>query len=62
MGAPRAERRPGHVAQLALYRASLMRLYPGKAVHCVLIHAQGPVVEEIPAAELDAALAAALGA
>ncbi|MCI4679745.1 double-strand break repair helicase AddA [Rhodoblastus acidophilus] len=59
-GAPSPERRPAHVAQLALYRAGAARLYPGKRVRCVLIHAGGPVVEEIPAAELDAALEAAL--
>ncbi len=59
-GAPAPERRPAHVAQLALYRAGVVQLYPGREARCFLIHAQGPIVEEIPAAELDAALGAAL--
>ena len=59
-GAPRPERRPAHVIQLALYRAGLARLYPGREARCFLIHAQGPIVEEIASDELDAALDAAL--
>jgi ATP-dependent helicase/nuclease subunit A len=49
----------GYVAQLALYRAAVALLYPGKAVRCFLIFTAGPQVEEIPAAKLDAALTAA---
>ncbi|WP_296711740.1 double-strand break repair helicase AddA [Rhodoblastus sp.] len=60
MGAPRADRRAVYAAQLALYRAAVAQLYPGKPVRCFLIHASGPVVSEIEAAELDAALNAAL--
>ena len=59
-GAPRAESRPVYVAQLALYRAAVAQLYPGRPVRCFLIHAAGPVVSEIPEGELDAALDAAL--
>jgi ATP-dependent helicase/nuclease subunit A len=60
MGAPRADRRPVYAAQLALYRAAVAQLYPGRPVRCFLIHASGPVVLEIDAAELDSALSAAL--
>ena len=51
--------RPDYVAQLALYRAAVALLYPGKNVRCFLIFTAGPQVEEIPEAELDAALAGA---
>jgi ATP-dependent helicase/nuclease subunit A len=51
-----------HVAQLALYRAAVGLLYPGRRVRCFLIFTSGPQVEEIPDAKLDAALAAALTA
>ena len=50
-----------HIVQLALYRAALALLYPGKAVRCFLVWTSGPEVEEIPAGKLDAALAEALG-
>jgi len=46
----------GYVAQLALYRAALALLYPGKKIRCFLIFTSGPQVEEIPDAKLDAAL------
>jgi ATP-dependent helicase/nuclease subunit A len=52
--------RPVYAAQLALYRAAVAQLYPGRPVRCFLIHASGPVVLEIDAAELDSALSAAL--
>jgi ATP-dependent helicase/nuclease subunit A len=58
--APRPERRPAQVAQLALYRAAAAQLYPSKPVRCFLIHAAGPTVDEISRSELDAALEAAL--
>jgi ATP-dependent helicase/nuclease subunit A len=45
-----------YIAQLALYRAVLMRIYPGKAVRAALIFTGGPVLLEIPASTLDAAL------
>jgi ATP-dependent helicase/nuclease subunit A len=45
-----------YVAQLALYRAVLMRIYPGKTVRAALIFSDGPRVMEVPAAAMDAAL------
>jgi ATP-dependent helicase/nuclease subunit A len=45
-----------YVAQLALYRAVLMRIYPGKTVRAALIFTDGPRVFEVPAATMDAAL------
>lgn len=33
-----------HVAQLAIYRAILAPLYPGRAVHCGLVYTETPVV------------------
>ena len=45
-----------YVTQLALYRAVLARLYPGKTVRAALIFTTGPVLMELPAEALDAAL------
>jgi ATP-dependent helicase/nuclease subunit A len=45
-----------YVAQLALYRAVLLRIYPDKSVRASLIFSAGPVLLELPAAMLDAAL------
>jgi ATP-dependent helicase/nuclease subunit A len=55
-----APRRPEDVpdpylAQLALYRAVLVRLYPGRAVRCVLVWTDRPDFMEIPVPVLDAA-------
>ena len=47
-----------YVAQLALYRAVLRRLYPDKAVRAALVWTDVPDLMEVPAAALDAALAA----
>ncbi len=47
--------------QLALYRAVLTRLYPGKTVRAALIFTQGPALIEVPAAAMDEALEAAIG-
>jgi ATP-dependent helicase/nuclease subunit A len=60
-GAPNPGLRAAHVAQLALYRAAMAQVYPGKPARCFLIHSSGPDVDEIPQAELDAALAVILG-
>jgi ATP-dependent helicase/nuclease subunit A len=49
-----------YVAQLALYRAVLARIYPDKTVRAALVFTAGPAVMELPAATMDAALAAAL--
>jgi ATP-dependent helicase/nuclease subunit A len=53
--APRA-----YVRQLALYRAVLARLYPGKGVRAALLWTETPEMAEIPAPALDAELASAL--
>ncbi|HET8920208.1 MAG TPA: double-strand break repair helicase AddA [Xanthobacteraceae bacterium] len=51
---------PAYIAQLALYRAVLTRIYPGKSVRAALIFSAGPVLLEIPASTLDVALEAEL--
>jgi ATP-dependent helicase/nuclease subunit A len=50
-------RHPGYVRQLALYRAVLARLYPGRPVRCALLWTDLPALQEIPAEALDEALA-----
>jgi ATP-dependent helicase/nuclease subunit A len=45
-----------YVAQLALYRAVLARIYPGKTIRAALVFTDGPVVMEVPAAAMAAAL------
>jgi ATP-dependent helicase/nuclease subunit A len=47
---------PSYVRQLALYRAVLRQLYPGKAVRAALLWTDVPDLMEIPAAAMDAAL------
>jgi ATP-dependent helicase/nuclease subunit A len=49
-----------YVGQLALYRAVLQRVYPGKTIRTALIFTGGPTVIELPGAAFDAALATAL--
>jgi ATP-dependent helicase/nuclease subunit A len=49
-----------YAGQLALYRAVLGRVYPGKTIRTALIFTEGPTVIELPGAALDAALAKAL--
>ena len=51
------KRHADYVRQLALYRAVLMRLYPGRPVRAALLWTDTPDLMEIPAADLDAALA-----
>jgi ATP-dependent helicase/nuclease subunit A len=46
-----------YVAQLALYRAVLSRLYPQKTVRAALLFTEGPTLMEIAPATMDAALA-----
>lgn len=46
-----------YVGQLAVYRALMAQVAPGRPVRCLLIYTSGPVVIEVPAAMLDAALA-----
>jgi ATP-dependent helicase/nuclease subunit A len=50
-------RHPGYITQLALYRAVLSRLYPGRPVHAALVWTDIPELGEIPAEMLDAAIA-----
>jgi ATP-dependent helicase/nuclease subunit A len=47
-----------YVAQLALYRAVLGRLYPDKRIRAALVWTDVPDLMEIPDADLDAALVA----
>jgi ATP-dependent helicase/nuclease subunit A len=47
-----------YIAQLALYRAVLSRLYPGRPVRAALVWTEVPDLMEIPGAALDAARAA----
>jgi ATP-dependent helicase/nuclease subunit A len=47
----------GYVRQLALYRAVLANLYPGKILRAALIWTEVPELTELSAAQLDAALA-----
>ncbi len=48
----------GYVAQLALYRALLAQLYPGRPVRAALIWTEVADLMEISSAALDAAMAA----
>jgi len=45
-----------YVAQLALYRAVLSRIYPQKTVRAALLFTEGPRLMEVPASAMDAAL------
>jgi ATP-dependent helicase/nuclease subunit A len=51
---------PSYVRQLALYRAVLARLYPGRPIRAALVFTEIPVLMEIPPAMLDAVLQAPL--
>ena len=54
----RAEDAPQpYVAQLALYRALVAPLFPGRRVRCILVWTTGPTLSEIAPEALDAALA-----
>jgi ATP-dependent helicase/nuclease subunit A len=44
---------PAYRQQLALYRALLMRLYPGRVVRTALVWTETPEIMEIPSAALD---------
>jgi ATP-dependent helicase/nuclease subunit A len=47
----------GYVRQLALYRAVLGRIYPGRAIRAALIWTDNAALMDIPAAALDAEIA-----
>ena len=49
-----------YIEQLALYRAVLMRLYPGRPVRAALVWTDVPSLGEIPADALEKALNQAL--
>lgn len=49
---------PAYVAQLALYRAAVAQLWPGKAVRTLLVWTAGPRAVELAPDALDAALKA----
>ncbi|TVR12219.1 MAG: double-strand break repair helicase AddA, partial [Salinarimonadaceae bacterium] len=51
-GAPR----PGQLSQMALYHALLAAIYPGRPIRAFLVWTAGPLVAEIPEADLEAAL------
>ena len=57
-GAPAARLPQAYLAQLALYRAAVQELYPGKAVRAFVLWLEGPRLQEASSAELDATLAA----
>ncbi|CAN5224956.1 double-strand break repair helicase AddA [soil metagenome] len=47
---------PSYVLQLAVYVAVLKRLYPDRAVEAALVWTDGPLLMEVPADMMDAAL------
>ncbi len=51
-----AEVAKAYVAQLALYRAVLSRIYPAKTIRAALIYTEGPQMIEIPAPLMAASL------
>lgn len=54
---PRAEDAPEpYVQQMALYRAVLRQIFPGRAVRCALIWTDGPHLVELPEAQLERVL------
>ncbi|MFN5614809.1 MAG: PD-(D/E)XK nuclease family protein, partial [Brevundimonas sp.] len=48
---------PAYVLQLALYRAVLTGLYPGRTVEAALVWTDGPSLMPVPAPLMDAAIA-----
>jgi len=52
---------PAYILQLALYRALLKPLYPGKAVRAALLFTEAPGLIELPEEAMDAALARLTG-
>jgi len=53
---PAADTPDSYLAQLAVYRAAVAPLYPGKKVRCFLVWTEGPLGLEIDTARLEAAL------
>ena len=52
-----AEVPPAYLLQLALYRALLQPLYPGRTVKAALLFTEAPRLIELPAGAMDDALA-----
>ena len=50
----------GYVEQLAVYRAVLRQLFPGRTVRAGLVWIEGPALVELPQSRLEEALAAVL--
>jgi ATP-dependent helicase/nuclease subunit A len=50
-----------YIAQLALYRAVLGRIYPEKTIRAALVFTAGPSVMEIPDPAMDKAFTEAIG-
>ncbi len=48
---------PLYRAQMALYRAALAKIYPGKRIECALVWTDGPSLMQLPSALLDAEIA-----
>jgi ATP-dependent helicase/nuclease subunit A len=44
---------PLYLRQLAIYRAALARIYPGRAIDCAFLWTQGPLLMPISSARLD---------
>ncbi|MCZ8543597.1 double-strand break repair helicase AddA [Mesorhizobium qingshengii] len=57
-----AEVPPAYVLQLALYRALLQPLYPGRVIRAALLFTEAPRLIELPTGAMDAALARLTGA
>jgi ATP-dependent helicase/nuclease subunit A len=57
-----AEVPPAYLLQLALYRALLQPLYPGRAIQAALLFTEAPRLIELPAGAMDTALARLTGA
>ncbi|HEY2444641.1 MAG TPA: double-strand break repair helicase AddA [Rhizomicrobium sp.] len=48
---------PLYLGQMALYRAALAKLYPGRRIDCALVWTEGPRLMALPSALLDAEFA-----
>jgi ATP-dependent helicase/nuclease subunit A len=46
-----------YLAQMALYRAALARIFPDRRIACALVWTEGPSLMELPTALLDAEIA-----
>jgi len=56
-----AEIPPAYVAQLALYRAVLSRIYPNRTIRAALLYTAGPRLIDVPGTAMDAELAKITG-